>query len=75
MMSFKQRVARNVAQIRQMNGLDQIELASKIGKSKSYVNKLEFGTLNFTAQMIDDIASALGVGIDDILRNPEERGA
>ncbi len=69
------RVAENVRNMRNRNGLSLSELATRAGVSKSTLSQLESGSANPSIETLWAIASALGVPFAQILepREPEVR--
>jgi len=45
-------------------GLNQVELAARLGVSRSYVSNLEAGRVNVTVGQLANIADALKVGLE-----------
>jgi transcriptional regulator with XRE-family HTH domain len=45
-------------------GLNQVELAKRLGVSRSYVSNLEAGRINVTVGQLANIAGALKVGLE-----------
>jgi transcriptional regulator with XRE-family HTH domain len=45
-------------------GLNQVELAARLGVSRSYVSNLEAGRVNVTVGQLANIAGALKVGLE-----------
>ena len=52
-------------------GLSQSELAGKIGKSQSTVSKWENGDMNFTVELLAEIAVKLDMDLSVSLRSPQ----
>jgi len=48
-------------------GLSQVELARRLGISRSYVSNLEAGRVNVTVGQLANIAAALKVGLQILL--------
>jgi transcriptional regulator with XRE-family HTH domain len=58
-----------VRRARVQAGLNQVELAARLGVSRSYVSNLEAGRVNVTVGQLANIADALKVGLE--IRLPE----
>ena len=59
---------------RNFRGLTQQELADMVGISKPYLSQIETGKRTGTAEVLAEIAGALGVMVDDVIpiENSEE---
>ncbi len=57
-----------VKELRNTIGMTQDVLASKIGKDRSYVGFIERGERNPSLEVIFDIAKALDVSSDELLK-------
>lgn len=64
-------IAVNIQQARKAAGLTQTQLAEKIGKGFSTVQKYEMGLASPPVEVLQKIASALGVSLADLVR-PDE---
>jgi predicted transcriptional regulator len=51
---------------REFRGLSQAELAAQAGISASYLSQLESGKRDGTMEVLQGVAAALGIGLDDI---------
>ena len=60
-------VGRNIKVMREKAGLQQSELAEKVGVSQSMICQIERGTKGCSIQLGADIAAALGCEIGDLL--------
>lgn len=60
-------IAENVRIHRARLHLSQARLAAKAGISQSYVGKIETGSGNLTLSVLDDLAAALGVTVQQLL--------
>ena len=58
-----------VTRLRINSGLSQARLAENLGYSVSYISKLERGEMNPTLRTLFDVADALGVSPDNIVRD------
>lgn len=61
-------VAENVCKLRTEKGMTQQELADKIGVSRQMIGQIERGSKLPTIVLGRDIAVALGVGVEDLLK-------
>ena len=59
---------KRVKELRGSAGMTQDVLAAKIGKDRSYVGFIERGERNPSLEVIFDIAKALGVNSDELLK-------
>jgi len=59
--SKAQALAEKLKQARKAAGLSQVELAQKLGRSQSYVNKVENGHISIDVIELITYCSALGV--------------
>jgi transcriptional regulator with XRE-family HTH domain len=64
------KIGQAIKEIRKAKGLSQLELASKIGMSKSYISKIEAPNTDkpFSLEILFDIAEALHVPITHFFR-------
>ena len=65
-----ERVAWNIRRIRVDKGLSQEKLAIDSGVDRSYVSRLERGLENPTVAMLDRMAKALDVTVNELLTVP-----
>jgi len=66
-MDVKERFGRAVKAARVEKGLSQEELAARIDADQAYVSRIETGRMNVTLETADQIAEALGVGLEMLL--------
>lgn len=59
----------NIKAMREEIGMNQVELAEKVGVSQSMICQIERGTKACTMQLGAEIANALGCEIGDLLSN------
>ncbi len=58
--------AKNLQKIREQKGLSKSKLSCEIGRSPSYIGKLEAGTINPTIDNVQEIAKVLGCSSGDL---------
>jgi transcriptional regulator with XRE-family HTH domain len=68
-MDIRKLVGKNFAQLRREAGLTQEEVQEKSGLSQQYISDLERGKRNPTVVTLEELASAIGVSIIDLLQN------
>ena len=72
-MSEAGKIGRNVARMRKVKGWSQSELARRSGVSQAFISSLEGGRRGkATTDVAEALAKALGVTVDDLLREAEE---
>ncbi len=64
-------ISNAIAKHRLSLGLSQSELANKIGKSQSTISKWENGDMNFTVELLAEIAVKLDMDLSVTLRSPQ----
>jgi transcriptional regulator with XRE-family HTH domain len=69
--TVQQRVAWNLRKLRTARGLSQEALALTANVDRSYVGRLERAEENPTITILDRLASALGVAVDELLARPQ----
>lgn len=61
---------------REHRDLTQEQLGERVGRTKGWVSQIEKGTINYTQDMLERVAKALGTDVGSILRrrpeSPEE---
>lgn len=67
-----QTLARNVKRLRAERRLKQDELAAILGSPPSLISHVENRRANLTLETLDDLATALGVRVKDLL-DPQAR--
>ena len=67
-------LGQRVARIRKERGFTQVDLAEKIGLMQNIVSAIERDRLKLSAEMAVRFATALGVGLDELLQ-PGDAGA
>jgi transcriptional regulator with XRE-family HTH domain len=71
-MNARQSVAWNVRRIRVNRGISSEALATLSGVDRSYVSRLERGIANPTIGILEQICSALEVGIGELFAVPDQ---
>lgn len=61
-------LGQRVARIRKERGFTQVDLAEKIGLMQNIVSAIERDRLKLSAEMAIRFATALGVGVDELLQ-------
>jgi transcriptional regulator with XRE-family HTH domain len=69
-MRARELVAWNLRRLRVRRGLSQEALAHDAALDRSYASGLERGTTNPTVDLLDRIATALGVPVKELFRVP-----
>ena len=66
-----QLIGKRIQEERKKLGITQLELAERIGISKSYITKIEAANCDksFSLEVIFDICETLGVPIETIFKN------
>ncbi len=67
-MDMRKLVGRNFARLRQERSLKQEEVAARSGFSQQYISGLERGRRNPTVITLYELAQALGVSHEELLR-------
>ena len=67
-MEIKERVGLNLQHLRREAGLSQEELAGRSGVHQTYLSGVERGVRNPTVTVLQKIAVALGLDIEDVVR-------
>ena len=66
-------VGKRLRALREQRGLNQSELATRVGSTPGYINKLEAGNIKRpSAERLTVIATALGVKLTDLTEPPAE---
>lgn len=60
-------IGKNIRARREAKNLSQVELATQVSISKSRLCQIERGTTSCPVELADDIATALGCSINDLL--------
>lgn len=61
------RVVKAILKARQTSGLTQLEVAARLGKTQSYVSKIESGQVRVDIVQLKQIARALKVNVSDLM--------
>ena len=67
-MDMRKLVGRNAARLRKAADLTQEQLAERAGMSQQYISDLERGLCNPTIVTLYELATALGVGPAELVR-------
>lgn len=67
-MDVRERVGLNLQRLRREAGLSQEELADRSGVHQTYLSGVERGVRNPTVTVLQKIAVALGLDIDEVVR-------
>jgi len=65
--AFLKKLGDNVRKLRIESGLSQVELATRIGRDKQSINRIEKGGHNPSAYILFEIAEVLKVDIKDLV--------
>jgi transcriptional regulator with XRE-family HTH domain len=65
---FLKKLAARIVYLREKQGVSQAELAEKCDKDKQSINRLEKGNVNPSVFYLQEIADALGVGLNELLK-------
>lgn len=57
-----------IRQLRETRKISQVELADKLNMTQSQISKMEKGMRRVYADELEDVANALGITINDILK-------
>lgn len=63
-------VGNRIREIRESKGIHQAELARLCDRERSWMARIEKGNINSTILVLHRIASALEVGMDELLKAP-----
>ena len=69
-MGIREVLALNMRRYRQSNGLSQEELAHRADIDRTYISALERSVYSATIDVVDRLATALGVEAADLIRKP-----
>ena len=66
--SYKYRIGQNIARIRKINGMTQMDM-EEFGITASYYGKIELGLYNCSIDILVLIARAFGVNVSDLFKD------
>ena len=69
-MDVRQRLALNLRRLRQAKGLGQEKFALEYGFDRTYISGIERGVRNPTILVLERLAIALKVPVEDLLKEP-----
>jgi transcriptional regulator with XRE-family HTH domain len=72
-MDLRERVGLNVQRLRQNAGLSQEECAHRAKIHQTYLSGVERGKRNPTVLVLGKLAKALGVEVEELVRNPRAK--
>ncbi|AFL83521.1 putative transcriptional regulator [Belliella baltica DSM 15883] len=67
-MDIKEKFGNRLKTLRKEKGLSQEELAEKSGLNRPYISGIEQGKRNVSLEVMEKLAEALGVGIEELVR-------
>lgn len=73
-MNIREALADNLRRYRQEHGLSQEELAHRAEIDRTYISALERCVYAASIDVVDRLATALGVGAADLLRKADQPG-
>ena len=62
------KIGKNIRSFRKKSGMSQIDLAVAVGIDRSYLSEIENGHRNFTIMLLQNIATALSISLEDLLK-------
>ena len=72
-MDLRERIGLNVQRLRQNAGLSQEECAHRAKVHQTYLSGVERGIRNPTVLVLGKLAKALGVDVEELVRNPRTK--
>lgn len=69
------KLGQRIGYLRRKKDLSQEELAEKVNLSREFISRVETGKINFSTDVLIEIANALDVSADDILVDYLEHSA
>lgn len=60
----RERIGRDISELRKAAGMSQLDLAKKIGRARSYISAIENGKQHISINVLTNIASALGARVE-----------
>jgi len=70
-MEIREVFARNLRALRRVKGLSQEELAHQAGIDRTYISALERSMYGASIDVVDRLASVLGVEASELLKRPK----
>ena len=61
-------IGKNIRSFRKKNSMSQIDLAVAVGIDRAYLSEIENGHRNFTIMLLQNLATALSVSLEDLLK-------
>ncbi|TPW27711.1 helix-turn-helix domain-containing protein [Pararhizobium mangrovi] len=71
-MEIREALAFNLKKLRQEKGLSQEELAHRAGIDRTYISSLERCVYNASIDVVDRLATELGVEASDLIVRPDQ---
>lgn len=68
MKEYSKKLGENLKKIRTKKDITQIEIARTLGVDRSFVSNIENGKANPTLSTITNLANALGVPVNELLK-------
>jgi transcriptional regulator with XRE-family HTH domain len=62
------KLGKNLKKIRTEKGISQGDISRKLNMDRGYISGIENGRRNPTIETLEKIASAIGVGVDDLIK-------
>jgi transcriptional regulator with XRE-family HTH domain len=66
-------VGKNIVRIRNERNISQEQVSFSSKLTRSYLSQIEAGRRNLSVEVLARIASALGVGIEELVIDPDKR--
>lgn len=60
----RERIGRDISELRKAAGLSQLDLAKKIGRARSYISAIENGKQHISINVLCNIAAELGAKVE-----------
>lgn len=60
----RERIGRRITELRKVRGVTQMEMARLTGLDQSHISRIEGGRYNATFDVLQQLASALGMTVD-----------
>jgi len=68
MAQISKTLGKNIKQIRLRRKMSQGDICRAIGMDRSYMSAIEGGKINVTIAIVEKLARALGVSVDELLK-------